>query len=236
MVLCWIHTCSLEYNCIYSLMLSCWIESTPTRYKVPWWLLAEALKRASQAITTNWLYNGIYVCLCWLWSSYVVFGCAFSALMLLFGHQEGHPACKKTEWRGAGMVICLRRVHMAQLIPLPLTISCSSKSDWFYQNGSAFLVSAYLVVLEKRPLNECSSSSSSYVVFGYCWQEDTYCRCFHVCLSLCRMCGAATGEMVVGATGVVTHSYASRTAWVRLAKMQSRSLFFLFFTVLMLCQ
>jgi len=32
---------------------------------------------------------------------------AFSALMLLVGRQEGHPACKKTEQWGAGMVICL---------------------------------------------------------------------------------------------------------------------------------
>jgi len=35
------------------------------------------------------------------------FGFAFSALTLLVGRQEGHPACKKTEWWGAGIVICL---------------------------------------------------------------------------------------------------------------------------------
>jgi len=32
---------------------------------------------------------------------------------------------------GAGMVVCLRQgadLHMAQLMPLPLTTSCSSKS------------------------------------------------------------------------------------------------------------
>ena len=34
---------------------------------------------------------------------------AFSALTLLVGRQEGHPACKKTERWGAGMVICLER-------------------------------------------------------------------------------------------------------------------------------
>ena len=34
---------------------------------------------------------------------------AFSALTLLVGWQEGHPACKKTEWWGAGVVICLER-------------------------------------------------------------------------------------------------------------------------------
>jgi len=33
--------------------------------------------------------------------------CAFIALTLLVGRQEGHPACKKTEWWGTGMVICL---------------------------------------------------------------------------------------------------------------------------------
>jgi len=44
---------------------------------------------------------------------------AFSTLKLLVGQQEGHPACKKTEWWGAGVVICLKRdadLHMAQLM------------------------------------------------------------------------------------------------------------------------
>jgi len=30
---------------------------------------------------------------------------AFSALTLLVWRQEGHPACKKTEWWGVGVVI-----------------------------------------------------------------------------------------------------------------------------------
>jgi len=37
----------------------------------------------------------------------------------------------KTEWWDAGVVICLGQgadLHMAHLMPLPLTISCSSKS------------------------------------------------------------------------------------------------------------
>jgi len=52
-------------------------------------------------------------------SSYVKL--AFSALTLWVGRQEGHTACKKQEWWGAGMVICLERgadLHMAQLMPL----------------------------------------------------------------------------------------------------------------------
>ena len=37
----------------------------------------------------------------------------------------------KTEWWDVGMVMCLGQgvdLHMVQLMPLPLTISCSSKS------------------------------------------------------------------------------------------------------------
>ena len=75
--------------------------------------------------------------------------CAFSALTLLVGRQEGHPACKKTEWWGSGMVICLERVadlHMSQLMPLPLTVSCFSK----IQIGFTFLVPAHPGSPEKR--------------------------------------------------------------------------------------
>jgi len=67
---------------------------------------------------------------------------AFSALTLLVGRQEGHPACKKTEWWGTSVVICLEQgadLHMAQLMPLPHTVSCSSK----IQIGFTFLVPAY---------------------------------------------------------------------------------------------
>jgi len=63
-------------------------------------------------------------------------------LTLLVGWQEGHPACKKTEWWSTGVVICLERdadLHMAQLMPLPLSVSCSSK----IQIGFTFLVPAY---------------------------------------------------------------------------------------------
>jgi len=67
---------------------------------------------------------------------------AFSALTLLVGRQEGHPAYKNFEWWGTGMVICLERdadLHVAQLMPLPLTVSCFSK----IQIGFSFLVPAH---------------------------------------------------------------------------------------------
>jgi len=73
---------------------------------------------------------------------------AFSALTLLVGRQEGHPACKK-EWWGAGVVICLEQgadLHMAQLMPLLLTVSCFSK----IQIGFSFLVPAHLGSPGKR--------------------------------------------------------------------------------------
>jgi len=66
----------------------------------------------------------------------------FNALTLLVGRQEGHPACKKLEWWGAGMVVCLERsadLHIAQLMPLPLTVPCFSK----IQIGFTFLVPAH---------------------------------------------------------------------------------------------
>jgi len=67
---------------------------------------------------------------------------AFSALTLLVGRQEGHPACKKL----SGYVLAwlsLQRgadLHMAQLMPLPLTVSCFS----------TFLVPAHLGSPGKR--------------------------------------------------------------------------------------
>jgi len=82
---------------------------------------------------------------------FILFSSVFVAftLTLLVGRQEGHPACKKIEWWGAGIVICLELgedLHMAQLMPLPLTVSCFSK----IQIGFAFLVPAHSGSHRKR--------------------------------------------------------------------------------------
>jgi len=80
---------------------------------------------------------------------------AFSALKLLVGRQEGHPACKKLESWGTGMVICLEQgadLHMAQLMPLPLRVSLASVKSrlvlpfWYWLTR---------VVPDKGPLNGC---------------------------------------------------------------------------------
>jgi len=62
--------------------------------------------------------------------------------MLLLGKQEGHPACKKQSGGVLAWLSCLQQdadLHMAQLMPLPLTVSCFSKS----QIGFNFLVPAH---------------------------------------------------------------------------------------------
>ena len=85
---------------------------------------------------------------------------AFSALTLLVGRQEGHPACKKTERWGAGMVIRLEQgadLHMAQLMPLPLTVTCFSKIQIGFTRA----------VLDKRPLNGCACVITCLLTFFF---------------------------------------------------------------------
>jgi len=62
--------------------------------------------------------------------------------MLLVGRHEGHAACKKLSG-GVLAWLSLERgadLHMAQLMPLPLTLSCFSK----IQIGFTILVLAHL--------------------------------------------------------------------------------------------
>jgi len=61
----------------------------------------------------------------------------------------------KTEWWGAGVVICLERgayLHMAQLMPLPLAVSCSSKIQIGFL---PFWYRLTRVVPDKGSLNGC---------------------------------------------------------------------------------
>jgi len=74
---------------------------------------------------------------------------AFSALTLLVGRQEGHPACKKLSGGVLAWLSVWSEVQtciMAQLMPLPLTVSCFSK----IQIGFTFLVLAHLGSPGKR--------------------------------------------------------------------------------------
>ena len=99
---------------------------------------------------------------------------AFSALMLLVGRQVGHPACKTLSggvlvW---GVAICLELgadLHMAQLMPLPLTVSCFSK----IQIGFAFLVPAHPGSPGKGAV-KCVCVSFNFILHGN--EFDKPCR------------------------------------------------------------
>jgi len=65
--------------------------------------------------------------------------CAFNALTLLVGRQEGHPVCKKT--LSGGMLVWLSVWGEVQICILPSRCHCHSLSlapvnpDWFYIPG-----------------------------------------------------------------------------------------------------
>jgi len=86
---------------------------------------------------------------------------------------------KKTEWWGAGVAICLERdadLHMAQLMPLPLTVSCFSK----IQTGFTFLVPTHPGSPGKRAVKRvcvCVGGSSFSVRVVVCVVNVTACVC-----------------------------------------------------------
>ena len=76
-------------------------------------------------------------------------------MTLLVGLQEGRPACKnRVVWCWRGYLLergADLQLHMAQLMPLPLTVSCFSKIEI----GFTFWYRLTWVVTEKGPLNGC---------------------------------------------------------------------------------
>jgi len=91
----------------------------------------------------------------------------FSALTLLVGWQEGHPACKKLEWWGVDMVICLEQgadLHMAQLMLLPLTVLLQSRKravKWVCVCVLLFYFTAELIMSSIFVIRYISSDSRS---------------------------------------------------------------------------
>ena len=97
--------------------------------------------------------SGFRLCRRCLNKSVKWFSCASLLWRYWLGGRKGiRPV--KTEWWGAGVIICLERgadLHMAQLMSLSLTVSCFSK----IQIGFSFLVPAYLSSPGKWPINGC---------------------------------------------------------------------------------
>ena len=84
--------------------------------------------------------------------------------MLLVGRQEGHPACKKLSGGVLAWLSVWSKVdlHMALLMPLPLTLSCFSK----IQIGFTFLVPAYPGSRGQRAIKRvCVVSQNELMVF-----------------------------------------------------------------------
>ena len=86
-------------------------------------------------------------------SYYAVITMEFSALMLLVGRQEEHPACKKLDCCGAGMVVCLEQ----------------GANDLHY--GPADVTATPSSVLQKCP---------EWLSFWY-WPTQLSCLCVYVC-------------------------------------------------------
>ena len=106
------------------------------------------------------------MCVCvwlWLWPS-VLWRC-------WLGVRKGiRPV--KTGWWGAGVVIWLERgviLHMAQRMPLPLTVSCFSK----IQIGFTFLVPAHPGSPRQRAVKRVCDCG-----FTDCYEQ--YCHYYHI--------------------------------------------------------
>jgi len=84
--------------------------------------------------------------------------CAFSALTLLVGQEEGHPACKKLS---GGVLAWLSVWSEVQTCIWPSWCHCYSLSVAPVKSRLVlpFWYRLTQVVLEKRPLNGCSCSS-----------------------------------------------------------------------------
>ena len=69
----------------------------------------------------------------------------------LGGRKGVRPVKKLSSGVLAWLSVWSKDLHMVQLMPLPLTVSCFSK----IQIGSTFLVPAHLGSQDKGPLNKC---------------------------------------------------------------------------------
>jgi len=137
----------------------------------------------------------------------------------------------KTEWWGAGVVICLEwraDLHMAQLMPLPLTVSCFNK----IQIGLTFLVPAHLGSPGKRAVKRvcvcllffrcllilCFFYTSFHVACASVIELPTFLLTYSWCrrhyvfwLSVCRcVCPGMSGHARPACRGILVDLYFCR--------------------------
>ena len=95
-----------------------------------------------------------------------------STLTLLVGWQEGHPACKNWVvgcWHGVEWGADL---YIAQLMPLPLTVSCISKIQIFF----TFLVPAHPGTHGKRAIKWVYAIIIVFITLGVTLCDLLHCK------------------------------------------------------------
>ena len=111
----------------------------------------------------------------------------------------------KTEWWGAGVVICLKRgedLHMAQRMPLPFTVSCFTK----IRTGFTFLVTAHLGSPGKRAVKwvcvcVCGKPETAKIKNTICWLSSASAVrhltiCFNGQVTSCAHVSTAAAEKI----------------------------------------
>jgi len=94
-------------------------------------------------------------------------------LTLLVTWQESHPACKELCGGGTGVVICLEQgadLHMAHLMPLPVTVSCTTHTHTRPFNGpmsGTTRVSRYQKGKTNLDFTEARDSEWQWHLLGY---------------------------------------------------------------------
>jgi len=99
----------------------------------------------------------------WSWDTVASAGPYANNLHL--ADRKGIQPVKKLEWWGTGVVICLERdadLHLARLMPVPLTVSCFSK----IQIDFTFLVPAHPGSPRKRAVKQVCVCVSSQDKLG----------------------------------------------------------------------
>jgi len=105
-------------------------------------------------------------------------GLAFSALTLLVGWQEGHPACKKLSGRVLVRLSVWSEVQtciMVQLMPLPLTLSCFSK----IQIGFTYLVPVHPNSPGQRAVKRVCGGGLGWISQLMGWVESGHTKWTH---------------------------------------------------------
>ena len=186
-VLAWLSVWSEVQTCIRPSWCHCHslsLASVKSRLVLPFWYRLTWVVPDKGPLNVCSTSSSCYKLFSETWA-FLVLNCTHN---LLVGHQEAHPARKNWVMRCC-VVICLQRdadcLHMVQLMPLhPQTPSslASFHTDW-YRLVLPFQYWLTQVVLEKKPLNGCSSSSSiaqsskvcSVCQMVHCGESRVYC-------------------------------------------------------------